>query len=464
MSTHESHPVIVILAAGLGTRMRSRKAKVLHEAAGLTLVQHVVRSAMTLAPPDRIVVVTGHQADQVESLLAGRGIRFARQTEQKGTGHALEVCRNAVPDHEGRLIVLYGDCPLLAPSTLQALWAHHEAAGTAATIIATRLENPFGYGRCVLDEDDHVRSIVEEKVATPEQKAICLINSGIYCFEAPILWKALGKITPNPVSKEYYLTDIVEILNGSGERVSTLVHPDASELLGINTRVELAEVEAIFRARKTRELMLSGVTIQRPETVQIDLDVTVGMDTVIEPFVQLLGSTTVSEDCRIGSGSILRDTTLASGVEIAPYTLIHNSEVAKGASIGPFARLRGDNYVGENAHIGNFVELKKTRFGAGVKAGHLAYLGDSEIGAGTNIGAGTIFCNYDGVKKHRTVIGEKAFVGSNSTLVAPAAVGDGAYIAAGSVVTEEVPADALAVGRGRQVNKEGWAAKKRQKR
>ncbi|MBC8167466.1 MAG: bifunctional UDP-N-acetylglucosamine diphosphorylase/glucosamine-1-phosphate N-acetyltransferase GlmU [Bryobacteraceae bacterium] len=452
---------IVILAAGLGTRMRSKTAKVLHEAGGFTLVEHVVRSALTVAPPDRVVVVTGHQAEKVESRLAGHGLRFARQTEQHGTGHALEMCRAAVPDHEGRLIVLYGDCPLLSAGTLALLLSHHKRSGAAATVITTDLPDPTGYGRCILDGNGDVRAIVEQKVATEEQRAVRTINSGIYCFEAPLLWDELKKIQPNPVSGEYYLTDIVEILNARGQRVSALQHPDASELLGINTRVDLAEVESVFQRRKATELMLGGVTLVRPDSVRIDADVTVGIDTIIEPFVQLLGRTVVGDNCRIGAGSILRDSSLANSVEIGPYTIVSSSVIDEGASVGPFARLRMENHVGVNCHIGNFVELKKTNLAPGVKAGHLAYLGDSDIGAGTNIGAGTITCNYDGAKKHRTTVGEQAFVGSNSTLVAPVEIGAGAYIAAGSVITQAVPEDALGIGRGRQTNKEDWAAKRR---
>jgi len=441
--------------------MKSRKAKVLHEAGGLALVEHVVRAALTVAAPGHIVVVTGHQADQVEDLLQGRGLRFARQTEQNGTGHALEACRDAVPEHEGLLIVLYGDCPLLRASTLASLVRQHNLARATATVITTEVPNPTGYGRCILDEDNCVRAIVEEKVATAEQKAVRVINSGIYCFDAATLWQKLGEIVPNPVSGEYYLTDIVEILNASGHKVHSLLHGDYGELLGINTKVELSEADGILRRRKNTDLMLAGAVIRRPETVSIDVDVTVGIDTIIDPFCQLTGSTTIGENCHIGAGAILSDTRIDDDVEIAPYTIIGRSVVETGASIGPFARLRMDNHVGAGSHIGNFVELKKTRFGKGVKAGHLAYLGDSEIGAGTNIGAGTITCNYDGSKKHRTVIGEGAFIGSNSTLVAPLEVGGTAYIAAGSVITETVPEGALGIGRGRQSNKEGWVEKRK---
>jgi bifunctional UDP-N-acetylglucosamine pyrophosphorylase/glucosamine-1-phosphate N-acetyltransferase len=452
---------IVVLAAGLGTRMRSRKAKVLHEAGGLPLIEHVVRSAVSIAPPDRVVVVTGHQAEQVEQAVSAHGIRFARQTEQLGTGHAVSVCADVVPDKAGRVVVVYGDGPLLSPMTLQRLLAHHDDSGAAATVITTELADPTGYGRAIVDEAGDVRAIVEQKVASPDQARIRTINSGIYCFDAPTLWRFLPSVQPNPVSKEYYLTDIVEILNAAGRRVSSLLHEDPTELMGINSRVELAEVDAVFRARKARDLMLSGVTIIRPESVLLDADVSVGAETVIEPSAQILGRSKVGEGCRIGAGAIIRDSTIGDRVEIGPYTIVNTTVIECDASVGPFARLRMENHVESGAHIGNFVELKKTRFGAGAKAGHLAYLGDSEIGTEVNIGAGTITCNFDGAKKHRTRVGDNAFIGSNSTLVAPVDVGTGAYTAAGSVITDAVPADALGIGRGRQVNKEGWAARRR---
>jgi bifunctional UDP-N-acetylglucosamine pyrophosphorylase/glucosamine-1-phosphate N-acetyltransferase len=457
----DSSVTIVILAAGLGTRMKSRRAKVLHEAGGLPLIEHVVRSAVSVAPPERVIVVTGHQAEEVEAAVAEHGVRFARQSEQLGTGHALAICAGAVPDRRGRLIVVYGDGPLLSPRTLHRLLEHHDRSGAAATVITTELADPTGYGRAILDEDGIVRAIVEQKVATAEQARVKVINSGIYCFDAALLWQYLPRVQPNPVSKEYYLTDIVEILNAADRRVSSLPHEDATELLGINSRVELAEADAIFRARKARDLMLSGVTIMRPDSVMLDIDVAIGMETIIEPSAQILGRSTVGEDCRIGTGAVIRDSVIGDGVQIAPYTIVNTSTVEAGASVGPFARLRLENHVEAGAHIGNFVELKKTRFRAGAKAGHLAYLGDSDIGAEVNIGAGTITCNFDGANKHRTAIGDNAFIGSNSTLVAPVEVGAGAYVAAGSVITEAVPPDSLGIGRGRQVNKEGWAERRR---
>jgi len=301
---------------------------------------------------------------------------------------------------------------------------------------------------------------VEDKVATPQQKAIQVINSGIYCFQAPLLWKHIVELRPNPVSGELYLTDMCEILTKHGYRVGALHIADPDELLGINTRVELADADRVLRERKCRELMLEGVTIERPETVTIDMHVRVGVETVVEPFARLLGSTEIGEECRIGAGAILESAVLADRVVVAPYTMVANSRIETGAQVGPFARLRMDAQVGADARIGNFVELKKTKLGKGAKSQHLAYLGDSEIGAGANIGAGTITCNYDGHNKHRTKIGERAFIGSNSTLVAPVEIGQDSYVGAGSVITDDVPAEALALGRGRQVVKPGWVKKK----
>jgi bifunctional UDP-N-acetylglucosamine pyrophosphorylase/glucosamine-1-phosphate N-acetyltransferase len=454
---------IVILAAGLGRRMRSKQAKVLHRAGGLALVEHVVAKARELAPPERIIVITGHQAGDVEALLRPRGVRFVRQTEQKGTGHALACCRSGAGTEE-LLMVLYGDMPLLSSRTLERLRQAQIEKNPAATLITTALSDPSGYGRVIVDDHGNVEEIVEHKDCTPEQKAVRLINSGIYCFRAKLLWKHLAEVKPNALTGEYYLTDMAKILRSHSHTVHALHMEDADELLGINTRVELAEADSVLRSRKAQELMLAGVTIERPETVTIDPDVTCGVDTVIEPFARLLGTTRIGEDCRVGAGAILDSATLDDGVVIAPYTLVADSRVEAGASIGPFARLRMGARVGRDARIGNFVELKKTHLGAGAKSQHLAYLGDSEIGAGSNIGAGTITCNYDGEKKHETKIGERAFIGSNVTLVAPLKIGPDSYIAAGSVITEEVPAEALALGRSRQVIKAEWVAKKRPKK
>jgi bifunctional UDP-N-acetylglucosamine pyrophosphorylase/glucosamine-1-phosphate N-acetyltransferase len=460
-SSSPSAVSVVILAAGLGTRMRSKKAKVLHKAGGLTIVEHVVRGALAVASAENVVTVVGHQAAVVRDTVAAYGVRFAEQTEQRGTGHAVLMCRDMLKDTKGWVVILYGDCPLLKASTVKELVRRQQASGAAATVITTRVADPKGYGRIVRDADGNVAAIVEQKACTPEQDAIDEINSGIYCFRADALWDLITAIRPNAASGEIYLTDMVEALAAAGMRTEPMVIEDAEELLGINTRVELAQANGILRARKTTEMMLAGVTIDRPETVSIDMDVEIGRDTVVEPFVQLLGATAIGEDCRIGTGSILRDTRLADGVDIDAYTLIGTSRVGTGAKIGPFARLRMDNDVDAGAHIGNFVELKKTHMGAKAKAGHLAYLGDSSIGAGTNIGAGTITCNYDGQAKHKTKIAPNTFIGSNSTLVAPVEIGEGSYVAAGSVITDNVGEDTLAFGRARQAVKPGWPSKRR---
>jgi bifunctional UDP-N-acetylglucosamine pyrophosphorylase/glucosamine-1-phosphate N-acetyltransferase len=458
---------VVILAAGLGTRMRSKRAKVLHRAGGLALVQHVVQAARAVASPERIVVVTGHQAEAVEQMLQPAGVRFARQVEQRGTGHALmcarEKLQEARPTPEDLLIVLYGDTPLLSAATLRQLRETQAASDAAATLITTTLENPAGYGRVILDQWGNVDSIVEHKDARPEQLAVRLINSGIYCFRAALLWKYIGEIQPHHAAGELYLTDMAEILTRHGNRVQQLHIEDPSELLGINTRVELADADRLLRARKARELMLAGVTIERPETVTIDAQVRVGADTVIEACVRLLGNTVIGEECHIGQGAILETAALANRVTVAPYTLVSDSRIDPDAQVGPFARLRMEAQVGPDARVGNFVELKKTRLGAGAKSQHLAYLGDSEIGERVNIGAGTITCNYDGEAKHPTKIGAGAFIGSNSTLVAPLEIGEDSYVGAGSAITDAVPSGALALGRARQVNKPGWVKNRKKK-
>jgi bifunctional UDP-N-acetylglucosamine pyrophosphorylase/glucosamine-1-phosphate N-acetyltransferase len=458
---------VVILAAGLGTRMKSRQAKVLHRAGGRPLIEHVVETALKLAPAERIFVVVGYQAEEVRKAVArapgGSGIGFIEQREQKGTGHALMVGREALAGLEGYLAILYGDGPLLRAETLERLVEAAAAGQAAGVLLSAMMDDPTGYGRVIRGGGApgarRVRRIVEQKAATPDELAIREANMGIYCYRADLFWKHVEEIRPDNPAGEYYLTDMVEILNRAGHYVEAAQIDDPGEALGINDRVELAKVDGILRQRKRRELMLGGVTIEQPETVVIDADVRIGMDTVIEPFAQVLGKTVIGADCRIGACSIVRDSELADDVEIGAFTIVATSRLERGVHAGPFARLRMENVVEEGAHIGNFVELKKTRMGARAKASHLAYLGDAQIGAGVNIGAGTITCNYDGLRKHATKIGAGAFVGSNTTLVAPIEIGAGAYVGAGSVVTEPVPPDALALGRARQVVKEDWARK-----
>jgi bifunctional UDP-N-acetylglucosamine pyrophosphorylase/glucosamine-1-phosphate N-acetyltransferase len=455
---------VVILAAGLGTRMKSKRAKVLHRAGGLSLIEHVVNTALGITSPEHVTVVVGHQSAEVKALLAPSGVRFEEQTEQLGTGHAVGICRATLGSQPGLVQVLYGDGPLISQPTLAELLRRQAASDAAATVITTRLEDPTGYGRIVFRDPGEIDAIVEHKAATPEQLAIPFINSGIYCFRAELLWKHIQEIQPSNPAGEYYLTDLVEILVRAGHRVESMEVSDSRELLGINTRAELAEVDKIFRDRKARELMLAGVTIEKPETVSIDSGVRIGQDSIVGPFAQILGRTVIGEDCRVGACSIVQDSELADRAEIAPFTSVFGSRIGSGAQVGPFARLRTGTRVGQDARVGNFVELKNTHLAAGAKANHLAYLGDAEIGERTNIGAGTITCNYDGAAKHRTSIGPDAFVGSNSTLVAPLEIGPDSYIAAGSTITDGVPPGSLALGRAQQVVKEGWVAKRKKKK
>ena len=453
---------VVILAAGLGTRMKSRQAKVLHRAGGKTLLNHVVSTALEIAPAERIFVVVGHQSEQVRASVPTAGIHFIEQTEQLGTGHALMVGREQLASLTGDLVIIYGDGPLLRAATLRRLLEARQRTGAAGVLLSAAMEDPTGYGRVIREDGNGVAAVVEQKAASPQQLAIREANMGIYCYDAALFWRYIDRIRPDNPAGEYYLTDMVGILRHAGHRVEAMLIEDPRECLGINNRVELAEVDRLLRERKTRELMLSGVTIEQPETVAIDCGVSIGMDTIVGPFTQIRGTTSIGENCRIGACAIIEDSRIADDVEVGPFTVVVRSRLEPRVQVGPFARLRFDNHVEAGAHIGNFVELKKTHMGAGAKANHLTYLGDSEIGAQSNIGAGTITCNYDGSRKHVTRIGDAAFVGSNSTLVAPLEIGNGAYIAAGSVITDPVPADSLALGRERQVVKEDWARKRRE--
>jgi bifunctional UDP-N-acetylglucosamine pyrophosphorylase/glucosamine-1-phosphate N-acetyltransferase len=452
---------VIILAAGLGTRMKSKKAKVLHEAGGDTLLNHVIRAALPLAPAEKIVAVIGHQAADVRASVKTPGVRFALQEEQKGTGHAIACTRDLVKA-SGRLLILNGDGPLIKTSTLESFLGPDDKGGIAGSAMTTEVVDPTGYGRVMRTREGRIASIVEQKAATPEQLSIREINTGVYWFDAALFWQHICELQPNDKSGEYYLTDMVEILRRHGHSIAPELVADETELLGINTRVELAVADRILRQRKTEALMLAGVTIEKPETVTIDMDVEVGQDTLIEAHVELRGATRIGTECRIGTGSVFRNCEIADGAHILPYVVAERAKIGHSARVGPFSRLRQNVVVGERCHIGNYVELKNTTMDPRSKANHLAYLGDSFIGEATNVGAGTITCNYDGVHKHRTRIGDHVFVGSNATLVAPLTLGSGAYIAAGSVITHEVAQDALALGRARQTDKPGWAKKRRE--
>lgn len=450
---------IVILAAGLGTRMKSRRAKVLHRAGGRSLIEHVVRLAARFASPDRTFVVIGHQADAVRTVLSASGVQFIEQTEQLGTGHALLVGRAQLETAARNLLVLYGDVPLLSEATVKSLIDLHTASGCACTVLTTDVDQPFGYGRILRGADGKVTGIVEQKACTQEQANIREINSGIYCFRTALLFEHIGKLGRDNPAREYYLTDMFHLLRGAGHTLESLKVADPSEVLGINNRAELAAMDALLRDRKARELMLSGVTLIRPETCVIDSDVEIGTDSVLGPCVALYGKTRIGADCTVRPFTTIRDSELADKVTVEECCWIENTRVDSGAKIGPYARLRPGSEIGPDVHIGNFVETKKTKMGRGSKANHLAYLGDATVGEGVNIGAGTITCNYDGVHKHPTTIEDGAFVGTNNSLVAPVTIGKGAYTAAGSTITEDVPAGGLAIGRGRQVNKENWKKK-----
>jgi bifunctional UDP-N-acetylglucosamine pyrophosphorylase / glucosamine-1-phosphate N-acetyltransferase len=456
---------VVIMAAGKGTRLKSRRPKVLHQIGGKPLLSHVIAAASRIVEPANIFAVIGHEAERVRSAVAGSGVQFVEQAEQRGTGHAIQCAREAIAGYEN-IVVLSGDVPLIRHETIEHLWRFHQAEGAAMTILSAALENPMGYGRVLRRSPGlaEVEAIVEQKALTPAQRSIREVNSGIYAFKTGPLLAHLDKLTTDNTHRELYLTDMAGLLRAAGDRVVALEAAEAAEVMGANTIGELVALDATLRAATANRLMACGVTIFRPDTCVIDADVEIEPDTIIEPFVQLLGHTRIGAESHIRSYSVIENCTVGDHVLVLPGCIMTDSSVADGAKIGPYSHLRAGSVIGEEAHVGNFVETKKARLGKGVKASHLTYLGDTEVGAKTNIGAGVITCNYDGVHKHTTRIGEGVFVGSDSTLVAPVAIADGAYIGAGSCITKDVPAGALAVGRARQVTKEGWAVARRARR
>ena len=449
--------------------MRSRLPTVLHPIAGVSIIERVLRTAAALVPTS-VTVVVARDADRLKDSVrefAANGlpaaVRFATQEEPLGTGHALLQTRPLLEAQHGTVVVLSGDVPLLTSGALRALLDTHVEAGAAATVLTANLPRPFGYGR-IVRSGGRISKIIEERDASDAQRKITEINSGIYAFAIEPLFKALDSIRTANTQGEYYLPDLVAIYRKQRKPVITHTVQGADEIRGINSRTELAEVSKMVRQHKNEELMAAGVTLIDPATTYIDADVEVGSDTVIHPCVFLEGKTRIGAACEIHAGSRIVNSTIGDRVCVRNHTVISDSTLASGVVVGPFAHLRPGSEVAEDAHIGNFVELKKTVMGKGAKANHLAYLGDATIGAATNVGAGTITCNYDGEKKHQTVIGKGVFVGSNSTLVAPVTLADGSYIAAGSAVTTDVPAGALAIGRARQENKAGWVAKRQQVR
>lgn len=451
---------LVILAAGKGTRMKSAVPKVLHPAAGRSLIEHVLDTAAALSPAS-LILVLGHQAEDIRTALKGRaGLQFALQEPQLGTGHALLQAEPALAEARGTVVLLSGDVPLLRADTLRALVRRHEEAGAALTVLTAVVPDPAGYGR-IVREDGEIAAIVEHKDASDEQRRIPEINSGIYAFDREPLFDALRQIGSANAQGEYYLPDLVRIYRDRGARVETLTLDDPRETTGVNSRKELAQVADLLRASRNEALMASGVTLIDPATAYIGPDVIIGQDTVIHPNVHLEGSTRIGARCEVQSSVRIVNSTLEDEVYIDNFCSIADSVVRRGARVGPFARIRPESEVGEDAHIGNFVELKKTTIGKGSKASHLTYLGDATVGEKVNVGAGTITCNYDGTQKHRTTIEDGAFIGSDSQLVAPVRVGRGAYVAAGSSIVEDVPEGSLAIARGKQVNKPGWVERRK---
>jgi bifunctional UDP-N-acetylglucosamine pyrophosphorylase/glucosamine-1-phosphate N-acetyltransferase len=450
----------LVLAAGKGTRMKSARAKVLHPALGVPMLEHVVR-ALAAAGADPVTVVVGHQAEAVEAAFAGRGLGFVRQDPPKGTGHAVQTARPSFAAHPDRtLLVVNGDLPLLRTETLAALMAAHRKGGGAATLLTVDLDDPGAYGRVLRDERGGVRAIVEAKDASPDEARVREINVGLYAFEVEPLLAVLGKLQPQNAQGEYYLTDVVALLREAGKKVAAFKTGDPGEALGVNTIAELTETSRLLRKRRVEAVMAAGASIEDPDTTHIGLDAVVEADAVIRPYTFLEGRTIVRSGASVGPFARIVDSEIGAGAQILDHCLLKECIVGAGASVGPFAHIRPESHVGDKAKVGNFVELKKTRLGDGSKAPHLSYIGDATVGAGVNIGAGTITCNYDGTHKYPTRIEAGAFIGSNSTLVAPVTVGEGAYVGAGSAVTEDVPAGALALGRARQVMKAGWAAER----
>ncbi|MGI6038016.1 MAG: bifunctional UDP-N-acetylglucosamine diphosphorylase/glucosamine-1-phosphate N-acetyltransferase GlmU [Limnochordia bacterium] len=451
----------VILAAGRGTRMRSKKAKVLHELCGLPMISHVIRHVEG-AGVDRPIVILGYQGEAVQRILP-EGVEVRWQREQLGTGHAVQQAEDLLADDDGTVLVIAGDTPLITSATIARLVEHHCQRGAQATILTAEMEDPFGYGRILRDPTTgNILGIVEEGDASPEERRIREVNTGTYCFASRQLFQALQKIDAHNSQGEYYLTDVIDILVREGAVVAGWMVEDPQETIGINDRLALAQGEAILRDWIRRNHLANGVTMLDPASTFIDVQVEIGPDTILYPGVILEGNTTIGEESLIGPRVRIVDSRLGSGVQVSESTLME-CRVGDGATIGPYAYIRPGSDIGPQAKVGDFVELKNCQLGAGSKVPHLSYVGDAVIGKGVNIGAGVITCNYDGKNKHVTIVEDGAFVGSNSNLVAPVTIGSGAYVAAGSTITKEVPPDSLGIARARQSVRENWAKERRQK-
>ncbi|HTN53216.1 MAG TPA: bifunctional UDP-N-acetylglucosamine diphosphorylase/glucosamine-1-phosphate N-acetyltransferase GlmU [Anaeromyxobacter sp.] len=465
MAPPRSPLAAVVLAAGKGTRMKSGKAKVLHAVAGRPLAYYPVKRALE-AGAVPVVVVVGHQGDEVraalEAALPGAPLRFAVQARQLGTAHAVLAARPALRGYSGPVAILSGDTPLLRAATLRAVVSARARARAPLALAAMTLDAPRGYGRIVRDGRGRAARVVEEKDASEAERELREVNAGLYCAESGFLWRALRRVGAGNAQREFYLTDLVAMAARSRGAAVVAVPPE--EAAGVNDRIELARAGRVLVGRLAEAFMRAGATIEDPSRFDCDEGVEIERDVVIEPGVRLRGKTRIGAGSVVGTGALLTDAVVARGVTIKPYTVIDESTVGAGAILGPFSRIRPGSEIGEGAHVGNFVETKKARLGKGSKANHLTYLGDAVIGAGVNVGAGTITCNYDGERKNPTTIGDGAFIGSDAILVAPIEIGAGAYVAAGSTLTDPVPPGALALGRARQVNKEGWAAGRKARR
>jgi bifunctional UDP-N-acetylglucosamine pyrophosphorylase / glucosamine-1-phosphate N-acetyltransferase len=451
LNAHSERPLdILVLAAGLGTRMKSGKAKVLHQLGGRPLIVHVCRTAQRL-DPRKIHVIVGHQAEQVQAAVLEaqdpNQLTFIKQEKQLGTGDAVMSAQDTLSGAESTVLILSGDVPLIRAETLRLFLDQHRQSGGACSILSVRMENPTGYGRIVRDDQDRFLKIVEQKDATPEEKQVREINSGIYCFETDKLFSALKRVQPHNQQGEYYLTDVAEILKSDGDQVNVHLHNDAREVSGVNTRAELAEFENLLRRNTIRGLMLEGgVTFIDPSRAYVSPEAEIGRDTVIYPDVQIEGKTVIGENCELRSGTRITNSRIGNNVTIKDHCLIIDSDVESLCSVGPFAHLRMNAFLAEGSSVGNFVEVKKSRLGRGSKSMHLTYLGDATIGEKTNIGAGTVTCNYDGRHKHETIIEDNVKIGSDTMLVAPVRVGSRSVTAAGSVVIKDVPPDSLVAG------------------
>lgn len=459
MPKHARKVGAVVLAAGLGTRMRSQRAKVLHHLGGKPLIAYPL-AALRQIGVDPIVVVVGYQAEHVKEACAPFAAQFALQKEQRGTGHATRMAASALRDFDGDLLLIYGDLPFLRPQTFRGLIRAHQRAKAAVSLLTETVTDPTSFGRIVRDARGRVQGIVEDRDCTPEQREIHEINVGVYCADSRFLFDALKKLKTTNAQGEYYLTDIIEMARRRGLGIAA-APATLGEGAQISSRADLAALEAIQRQRINAHWMAEGVTLVDPSTTYIGPDVKIGQDTVIGPNVTLAGHTEVGRDCRFDGSAFIRDCRIAAGVHIRFGVVMNESTIGREALIGPFAQIRPDSELGERVHIGNFVETKKARVGAGTKANHLAYLGDAEIGTDTNIGAGTITCNYDGFRKHQTIIGARVQVGSDSQLVAPVRIGDDAYIATGTTVRDDVPPGALVFNVKRDLVRDGWVAARR---